>query len=315
MCEICEHIQVNRTIVNKRYDPTKTTTLRNMMVKESNRRFKMIEDAVEKAIITENVFGFEVLQNTPGSNAYGFLSDDKKIQEFLIWLQGLINDDVIEIQGLPQGRISKNWLYKYLQTAYQRGVAKAREELRKAGYNVPTITASGGLAAVMSVPVHIDSLALVYTRVFTDLKGITDQMSQQIGRLLAEGFASGANPRVIARRIISAINGNNMGQLGITDTLGRFIPAKRRAEILARTEIIRAHHYANINEYKTWGVVGVEVEAEFKTAGDDRVCSQCASLEGNIYTLDEILPMIPVHPQCRCIALPIPKRSKIKGGK
>ena len=308
MCETCQHIEVNKTlVVNKNYDPTRTTTLRNMMVRESNRRFKMIEQAIFKAIVTENVFGFEVLQSTPGRGAYKFLSDDRKIQECIIWLQGLIDDDIIELQGFPSTRIPKNWLFKYLQTAYQRGVARAREELRKAGYNVPTIVASGGLATVMSVPVHVDSLALLYTRVFNDLKGITDAMQQQIGRLLAEGFASGANPRVIARRLVAAINGAKMGDLGITDSLGRFIPARRRAEILARTEIIRAHHYANINEYKTWGVYGVEVMAEWRTAGDNRVCIQCSSLEGNTYTLDEILPMIPAHPQCRCIAIPIIK--------
>jgi SPP1 gp7 family putative phage head morphogenesis protein len=95
-----------------------------------------------------------------------------------------------------------------------------------------------------------------------------------------------------------------MGDLGITDTLGRFIPAQRRAEMLARTEIIRAHHLATIQEYRNWGVLGIYVKGEWKTAGDDRVCSQCASLEGNIYTLDEIESMIPLHPNCRCIALP-----------
>ena len=119
MCETCQHIEVNKTlVVNKNYDPTRTTTLRNMMVRESNRRFKMIEQAIFKAIVTENVFGFEVLQSTPGRGAYRFLSDDRKIQEFIIWLQGLIDDDIIELQGFPSTRIPKNWLFKYLQTAY-----------------------------------------------------------------------------------------------------------------------------------------------------------------------------------------------------
>jgi very-short-patch-repair endonuclease len=98
--------------------------------------------------------------------------------------------------------------------------------------------------------------------------------------------------------MVAAINGKGMGDLGLVDSLGRFIPARRRAEILARTEIIRAHHYANVNEYKTWGAFGVSVVAEFRTAGDDRVCEECAALEGKIFTLDEILPMIPIHPQC-----------------
>ena len=40
------------------------------------------------------------------------------------------------------------------------------------------------------------------------------------------------------------------------------------------------------------------------TAQDEKVCSQCLALQGKIFSLDEIEPMIPLHPNCRCIALP-----------
>lgn len=53
------------------------------------------------------------------------------------------------------------------------------------------------------------------------------------------------------------------------------------------------------------GAYNVHVRAEFSTAGDDRVCSVCAGLEGEIYTLDEAADLIPVHPNCRCITLPV----------
>ena len=42
----------------------------------------------------------------------------------------------------------------------------------------------------------------------------------------------------------------------------------------------------------------VLMQAEWSTAGDDRVCPECASLEGKVYTLDEIEGLIPVHPNC-----------------
>jgi SPP1 gp7 family putative phage head morphogenesis protein len=61
---------------------------------------------------------------------------------------------------------------------------------------------------------------------------------------------------------------------------------------------------ATIQEYRNWRLAGVTVQAEWLTAGDDRVCERCASLQGRIFTLDEIEGMIPVHPGCRCIALP-----------
>ena len=55
---------------------------------------------------------------------------------------------------------------------------------------------------------------------------------------------------------------------------------------------------------------GVVVQGELQTAGDDRVCSRCAELQGQVFTLDKIEGMIPVHPQCRCIALPVLKEKK-----
>lgn len=73
---------------------------------------------------------------------------------------------------------------------------------------------------------------------------------------------------------------------------------------MARTETIRAHHLGMVQEYKNWGVAGVQVQAEWKTAEDDRVCEECAHMEGQIFTLKEVEGMIPKHPGCRCITLP-----------
>ena len=175
---------------------------------------------------------------------------------------------------------------------------RARYEMKKAGFDIPSINDTGGIDISMSTPFHIDRLGLIYTRTYNELKGITNAMSQQISRVLAEGMMNGDGAKLLARKLVGTINGAGMGELGLTDSLGRFIPAKRRAEIMARTEIIRSHHVATIQEYKNWELEGVYLKAEFTTAGDERVCDICAALEGNKYTLDEAEGIIPVHPQC-----------------
>jgi SPP1 gp7 family putative phage head morphogenesis protein len=147
----------------------------------------------------------------------------------------------------------------------------------------------------------MDRLGLLYTRVYQELKGITASMDTQISRILVQGIADGDGLRLIAKKLLTTVNG---GDLSLVDSLGRFIPAKRRAETLARTEIIRAHHLATIQEYRNWGVLGIKVLGEWKTADDNRVCSECEKMEGKVFTLDEIENMIPLHPNCRCIALP-----------
>jgi SPP1 gp7 family putative phage head morphogenesis protein len=155
----------------------------------------------------------------------------------------------------------------------------------------------------MSGPFHADRVGLLYTRTFNGLKGITDAMDNQISQVLAQGLADGDNPRLLAKKLTSTISGP-FGDLGITDTLGRFIPAERRAQTLARTEVIRAHHQATIQEYKNWAAERVKVKAEWVTAGYN-VCPECAALEGQVFKLTEIENMIPVHPNCRCVAIPL----------
>lgn len=313
MCEVCTNSK-NLVVNARRYDPTRTTTLRNSMVRNMNRRFETIIRLIRKAIVEEDVFGLEkveIFQETPGTKAYQFKTLAEKVQEFMNWLQEQVDNDILSV-----GRLSREgytgvseWMNLYIYDTYKRAVMRGREEMIRAGYNIPPIAAVGGIEAILATPYHAEILGMLYTRAFNELKGVTDAMAQQISRVLTQGLADGDNPLRIARKLVAVINGKGIGDLGITDSLGRFIPAKRRAEILARTEIIHAYHQAAMREYEQWQVEGLKVIAEFITAGDERVCPICSSLEGNTYTLEEAKNLIPVHPQCRCVVVPI-----VKGG-
>ncbi len=302
------HILTNAEI--NRFDPTRTTVLRNAFAKDMKRRFTELVRTILKTVAENDAFGLDinVLQMSPArKNQFAFPRSQDKIRAFMLWLDEQVKLGILEVdqfQQVGQG-IERAWTNKYIIDSYKRGVQRARYEAKKAGFEVPSIEQTGGVDMAMTVPVHVDRLGLMYTRTFSDLKGITQTMDTQISRVLSQGLADGDNPRLLARKMIAVVNGAKSGELGITDTLGRYIPAQRRAEILARTETIRSHHQATIQEYRNWGVEGVNVQGEWKTAGDDRVCPECEALEGQIFTLDEINNKIPLHPQCRCIALPL----------
>jgi SPP1 gp7 family putative phage head morphogenesis protein len=170
------------------------------------------------------------------------------------------------------------------------------------------MTASGGIQAVMTTPLHMDRVGVVYSRAYSELKGITSAMDKQISQVLAKGIIDGENPKALARALVKTISGIG-GDLSMTDSLGRFIPARRRAAMLARTEIIRAHHQGQVQEMRNWAVAGVTVKAEWVTAGYN-VCPKCAENNGKQYTLDEIEPLIPFHPNCRCAIIPIDQTGK-----
>lgn len=299
----------------KNYDPTHTTVLRNTFARDMNRRFMEITAAIVVGVYKNDCFGLNEADHTiptlhqvvpPSQRAFAFLRSDMKVTKFMEWLHTQIDAGILTVKDLEQigTSVESAWLNKYLFDSYKRGVIRARYEMQRAGMDIPSIEDSGGPMLALSTPFHVDRIGLIFTRVYNDLKGITEAMAMQISRVLAQGIADGDGARLLARKLVATINGTGLGDLAITDTLGRFIPAQRRAELLARTEIIRAHHLATIQEYRNWGLLNISVKAEWKTAGDDRVCDRCASLEGKVYTLDEIEPMIPLHPNCRCISLP-----------
>ena len=294
----------------KRYDPTRTTHLRNAFVRDLNKRFLALRGLIRKAVVEQDVFGLTNISThaLPDREAFAFDRSGQKVDAFMNWLRQQVNRDMLEIRYIQQLGTSTEaaWTNMYIQDSYKRGVIRARYEMKVAGYEVPSLEQTGGIQAAMQQPFHMDRVGLLYTRTFNDLRGITDAMDHQISRVLAEGMANGDGPALLARKMNAAISGKGIGDLGLTDTLGRFIPAQRRAQTLARTEMIRAHHSATIQEYKNWAVEGVEVQAEWASTGDDgRTCDECLDLDGSVYTLDEIERMIPLHPNCRCIALPV----------
>jgi SPP1 gp7 family putative phage head morphogenesis protein len=304
------HIQVNA------YDPTGTLTLRNQFAREMTKRFAELRGVIREAIIQDDVFGLQEGARqinslrrsnrmfSPGRNAFAHTSGADKIISFIQWLEDQEKRGILEVtQGQLLRGLEGNWTDQYIFEGYKQGVIRARRELKKAGYRVPSLADTGGIGVAMQQPFHAERVSLLYNRTFTDLKSVTDTMSGQISRVLSQGMAEGKGPREIAKLLTRTVTGPS-ADLALTDTLGRFIPAQRRAVMIARTEIIRAHTDATLEEYKSWRVEGVTVKAEFTTAGDDRVCPECEALEGNVYTIEEAAGIVPVHTNCRCVFLP-----------
>ncbi len=246
------------------------------------------------------------------SGEFNFSRSADKVTAFMEWLRQQEKLGLLAIgtaNQLGQG-VEGSWTDFYIADSYERGVQRARYELIKRGYDVPALDKLAPVSATFSTPFHIDRVGLVFSRVYTELKGITNDMDKQISTILAQGLVDGKNPRDLARMLVRTITGPD-GDLGITDTLGRYIPAARRAEMLARTEIIRAHHIATVQEYKNWGLEGVTVMAEWQTAGYN-VCPKCSELQGKVFTISQIETMIPAHPNCRCCAIPVDMTDKEK---
>lgn len=308
MCKACNHIATYQQL--RQADPTKTSVLRANFVKDMNRRFNKIKKLIYAAVVTNDVFGLnpkiQVNEGLP-TKVFQFTTNPEKVERFMSWLNRQVEQELLTVEFRSQlGQASQApWTNMYISDSYKRGVDRAAYEAKKG--KVPgakTVAERGGIEAVMGTPLHMDRLGMLYTRTFTELKGITAAMDTQISKVLAQGIADGDSPATIARKLNKVIGGGLDLTIKTKAGIERTIPAQVRARTLARTEVIRAHHAATIQEYRNFGLAGVKVQAEWSTAGFN-VCDECASLEGKIYTLDEIEGLIPKHPNCRCIALPI----------
>lgn len=284
MCESCTPITANAA---KRYDPTRTTTLRQQFEADLARRFRAIGRAIIKRIGDEDGFGLKA-----NRGQFDFPRSDQKVAAFMDWLQQQVNAGVLEIrkgETLQQAG-QRAWTNTYIQTAYQKGVAQSAFRMRSQGATV----APEWVETAFTRPFHADRVGLAYTRTFNDLRGITAEMDKQISRTLANGLAEGRGPMEIARSLVDRVE-----KIGVT-----------RARALARTEVVAAHAQASLNTYSEAGLEGVQVEAEFATAKDDKVCVECQSLEGKTFTMQEAQGVIPVHVNCRCVWLPVVKNPR-----
>lgn len=125
---------------------------------------------------------------------------------------------------------------------------------------------------------------------------VNDETKTGISRVIRQGLATGKGPADIVR---------DMGEV-VTDTEsfrkagGRVFPsAQNRMELIARTEIIRAHNQGKMKFHEAAGITVVE----WMTMEDERMCNQCGALDGKPFLLSK-LPNQPLHPNCRCTHIP-----------
>ncbi len=270
-----------------RTDPSLTSNIVRMYRADLRRRLEDLARGIRKAIEINDVFGLRkgvlmIHVDVPPDKAFAFLDLAGKNTAFSEWLAVSVQKFVLEDVGGPG--VTPAWIRKYIRAAYGKGAAAALAKIRA---NDPA-AATANVQQILGTPFHLDRMAALFQQSFSELQGFSESMQTDIRRIIADGLLRGENPRTIAREASRRIN------------LARY-----RAERIARTETIRANAEAQLNTFERFGVSGVELDAEWITAGDGRVCPDCASHGGKIYPIQEARGMIPLHPNCRCSWIPV----------
>jgi len=286
-------------------DPSRTALIRQAFEAEIKRRTRELKSAVWKAIVVDDVFGLRLGHGShimkgglKLNQTYAFETNPDKVKSFQGWFKEQADEGLL---GIAAGTDpAKPWTSQYVESAYLKGVVSTYVEgkgdsLLKTQPHIAA-TKADFLQRTMAGPVATNQLELLGTRTFEQMKGMTAQISQDLSRELSTGLAHGYSAQKIARNINENI-----------DSITR-----KRGMLIARTEIINAHAEGQLDSLEEQDIKNVTADVEFSSAMDERVCQECASLEGAIMTTVEARGVIPVHPGCRCSWLPVVEMVKPK---
>lgn len=267
-----------------------TMTLRNQCISSINRRLNDLKTEIRKYITEENHLDPITV------NAFEYRYATEKHRAFMDWLKEQEEKGILEtvIRRIPYRNIpdEQPWINTYIWTSYQRGLQRGRMELRaQTNLSIPTYSVVDDflLSPLFNAPFHSEAVGLLFTRAYSDLKGVTEAMDATISRTLAQGMSEGLGTEQIARNIAS--NVDNIGKV--------------RARTLARTEIVKAYNDAKLNDYEAMeSIVEEEILVQWRTAGDERVRRpRHTSRHNKVYHKKEARRLLG-EPNCRCAILP-----------
>lgn len=266
-CSDCQVFSVLRA------DPSGTKTLREKYAAKLRGQYAAINTDIRTAVRDEDLFGLESdALATPNRN-FTFNSDPQKVEAFMEWLNEQLEAGVLEVVDDAENQ--------YIRKAYERGVKDGRREVSSGG--------SIESDEIFDTGVHRARVQQLFTRNFQALRDINDEMAAQISEVLSQGLVEGIGPDEMARNLTDRV-----------DKIG-----KTRATVMARTETLRSHAEGKLDAYQREGISQVVGKAEVSTAQDRRVCAECQSHHGQRYTIEQARGILPLHPQCRCVWMPV----------
>lgn len=255
-------------------DPTGTLTKRKDFDAQIRKRYRCVKGAVNRAG-AENRFGFNDTGFRNQSNP--FASPERKNAAYESWLEERLR---LDVEGAPQ----ESWTAEYVDHAYKKGMSDAFDEYaRFKDDDEEPLNKALLIAAGLDGALSLSEQRLLQEKLSSGLQRINKDVSTRNHAETSDLILQGSSSRQIAA------NTNK-----IIDTVGI-----NRGTLLT-TEIVRAYTYGTLFMFGLLGVENVQVLAEWKTAGDSRVCDKCHPMEGRIFTLREAKGLIPRHPRCRC---------------
>lgn len=218
---------------------------------ELKKRFERINKAV-KALVSEqkdiqsvsSVNGKKFVLVYGNKTFYSYDISTERYESINSFIERLLYGELLESIN---GQRPQNWFYQsYLSSAYNDAIRDTIQSSKNmanpnvVGDEISMIVRQ--LDADAFNPQQVQSLGLVYSRVFNEMKGLTDSMKVDLSETLTRGMASGLGIREITQDIAKRVGvGFSRAQrISRTEILGAYRTAQR-----AKTKQINDDIYAD----------------------------------------------------------------------
>jgi len=267
---------------------------------------ELIRRAVEQSLHTRNRYVEQVVNDLTDELAFarkdvgaailrykslGSLPDNK-----LAGLKGLerLDADITSIMAQLK-RTHTLRCRTEAKAAFRLGVYHGIEEFATAQLPVYRDLTSDGLDKLTTKAFQIvdtDALDFLANYTTTLAGDVNRETTDGIMRTIRGAIATGKGVDDIVRNLGEVVKDKESFRHAGSKV---FSKAQYRMEVIARTEVLRAH---NLGKLKFHQAVGIQ-RLEWFTMDDERMCSVCGALDGKPFPIDQFPPQ-PAHPQCRC---------------
>lgn len=305
-------------------DPTKTKTLRRRFTQDFNARWRAVRGDIRTTIAENDAFRLGVSrQDTPATRLGGFATrvfdtrygSDQYRPTSLVgrnpsagdraaaadnWVSTVVRGRVLDPPWRGLANVRDWWATDAIRQAYLRGVGLANDDARAAGYDIAAADEPTAVATRRETTAAVEDLATLF---YLDVVGATDAVRDDVLRTFMEAADDGpvnANTTTIAgRRVLTNSLRDHASKVASrVDAVGQ-----TRTATAAATRVVQAVNTGVINQAERLRArrLGVTLETAWSTAGDAKVCEECAALEGVAWELGSAdIQRPPLHPNCRC---------------
>ena len=270
---------------------------------------KAIRQATEKSLMARDLYAEQVAHQL----AQSLKSAEKQVRSALANYRNvgsLPDNKLAALKGLEKldaeiadviKALRRDQILMFRQAskaAFRSGVYRGIEEFSAA--QMPfykDLTPDGIDKLTTSVFTLIDTDALDFLANYNlVLAGdVHRELADGIKRTILSGIATGKGADDIVRDLGSVIEDKESFRHAGSKV---FSKAQYRMEMIARTEVLRAHNQGRIQFHREVGVS----KLEWMTMEDERMCPVCGGLDGKVFDTDRF-PNQPAHPNCRCTSV------------